>query len=470
MNDRFVPSTARRGADIYSVSRLNREVRGVLTDHFSTVRVEGELSNLARPSSGHIYFTLKDSGAQVRCAMFRMQRRTLGFSPKEGDQVLVKAQVSLYEPRGDYQLIVERMEESGDGALRRAFEALKQQLFEEGLFDADHKQSAPPLPRQIGVITSPSGAAIHDILTVLKRRFPALPVIVYPVPVQGEEAKIRIARTIAAADRRQECDVLILARGGGSLEDLWAFNEEMVARAIYECTTPIVTGIGHEIDVTIADFVADLRAATPSAAAEAVSPDQTEWLAQLNAQMLRLQRCMTSRLEHERRTITWLEKRLQLVHPGQRMQQQAQRLDELEQRLRRGIAARLRQQAARLSTQTARLLTNNPLHRLQALQSRQRLLWQRLQESLNRHLEQRRHQLTELSRALDTVSPLATLSRGYAIISRCDDRRIVSSYKQAQPGDKVEARLAEGRLICQVEASRGSDRGSVKSDKSDPAT
>ena len=469
-DSRFVPGAARRDVDIYSVSRLNREVRGVLTDHFSTVWVEGELSNLARPSSGHIYFTLKDSGAQVRCAMFRMQRRTLGFSPEEGDQVLVRAQVSLYEPRGDYQLIVERMEESGDGALRRAFEALKQQLFEEGLFDADHKQPIPPLPRQIGVITSPSGAAIHDILTVLKRRFPALPVIVYPVPVQGEEAKIRIARTIAAADRRQECDVLILARGGGSLEDLWAFNEEMVARAIHECTTPIVTGIGHEIDVTIADFVADLRAATPSAAAEAVSPDQSEWLAQLNGQMLRLQRCMTLRLEQERRTVGWLSKRLQQVHPGQRLQQQAQRLDELEQRLRHGIAARLQQQAARHGTQAARLRSNNPIHRLQTLQARQRLLWQRLQESLNRCLEQRRHQLTELSRALDTVSPLATLSRGYAIISRCDDRSIVRSYQQAQPGDEVEARLAEGHLICRIEASRDDRENPNANDERDRET
>jgi len=454
---RFVPGAARRDTDIYSVSGLNREVRGVLTDHFLTVRVEGELSNLARPSSGHLYFTLKDSGAQVRCAMFRMQRRTLAFDAKEGDQVLVRAQVSLYEPRGDYQLIVERMEESGDGALHRAFEALKQRLFEEGLFDAEHKQPVPPLPRQIGVITSPSGAAIHDILTVLKRRFPALPVIVYPVPVQGEEAKIRIARTIAIADRRQECDVLILARGGGSLEDLWAFNEKIVARAIHECTTPLVTGIGHEIDVTIADFVADLHAATPSAAAEAVSPDQSEWLTQLNARMARLQHCMRSRLEQERRTVGWLAKRLQLVHPGQHLQQQAQRLDELEQRLRHGIAARLRQHTAHLGTQTARLRSSAPLHRLQALQSGQRLLWQRLQESLNRCLEQRRHQLTEVSRALDTVSPLATLSRGYAIISRCDDRSIVRAHKQVQSGDQVDARLAEGFLICRVEASRDSD-------------
>ncbi len=456
-DNRFAPGTVRRNSDIYSVSRLNREVRGVLTDHFSTIWVEGELSNLARPSSGHLYFTLKDSSAQVRCALFRMQRRTLGFSPKEGDQVLVKAQVGLYEPRGDYQLLVERMEESGDGALRRAFEALKQRLFDEGLFDAERKQPIPPLPQQIGVITSPSGAAIHDILTVLKRRFPALPVIVYPVPVQGEEAKIRIARAIAIADRRQECDVLILARGGGSLEDLWAFNEEILARAIDECTIPIITGIGHEIDVTIADFVADLRAATPSAAAEAVSPEQSEWLAQLNGQMLRLRRCMTARLEQECKTVGWLDKRLQQVHPGQRMQQQAQRLDELEQRLRHGIAARLRQHAARLGTQTANLRSINPLHRLQALQSRQQLLWQRLQEGLNRCFQRRRHRLTELSRALDTVSPLATLSRGYAIISRCDDSSIVCSYKQVQPGAEVEARLAEGHLICRVEASRGSD-------------
>ncbi len=393
------------GKDIFSVSRLNREARELLEGGFPMIWVEGELSNLARPASGHLYFSLKDATAQVRCALFRNRNHALRFRPADGMQVLARARVSLYEARGDYQLIVEHVEEAGDGALRRAFEQLKQRLAAEGLFDSERKRELPALPRRIGVVTSPTGAAIRDVLTILKRRFPAIPVRVYPVPVQGKAAAPEIARMIALASKRQECDVLILCRGGGSLEDLWAFNEEIVARALADCAIPVVTGIGHEIDITIADFVADLRAPTPSGAAEHVSPDGTEWLrrfGQLGAQICGRMREDLAR-RHER--LTWLARRLQQQHPGQRLRQRAQRLDELELRLARALRA---------------------------------------------GIERRRMRYETLARTLDAVSPLATLGRGYAIVQRRADGAILRDAAGVSPGDEIQARLAKGRLICHV--------------------
>ena len=320
--------------DIYSVSRLNLEARLLLEQGFPRIWLEGELSNVSRPSSGHLYFTLKDARAQIRAAMFRSRNQAIRFRPEEGLQVLVRGRVSLYEPRGDYQLIVDHMEEAGDGALRRAFEELKRKLDAEGLFDAARKQPLPALPARIGVITSPSGAAVRDVISVLRRRFPAIPVLIYPVPVQGKEAGGEIANAIRLASRRADCDVLILTRGGGSLEDLWPFNEEVVARAIHDCRIPLVSAVGHEIDFTIADFVADRRAATPSAAAELVTPDQLEWLARLTQLSARLENRLRHTLSDDQRRLAWLEQRLQQVHPGQYLRQQAQRLDELEQRAR----------------------------------------------------------------------------------------------------------------------------------------
>ncbi|MEW8429342.1 MAG: exodeoxyribonuclease VII large subunit, partial [gamma proteobacterium symbiont of Ctena orbiculata] len=309
-------NTAQR--EIYSVSRLVRETRSVLEGSFPLIWVSGEISNLAQPASGHIYFSLKDEIAQVRCAMFRMKRQKLRFRPENGQQVVLRARVSLYEARGEFQLIVEHMEPAGEGALRLAFEQLKQRLAAEGLFDAGHKQPLPSIPQQLGIITSPSGAAIRDLLTVLKRRFPVLPVIIYPVQVQGEGAAEQITAMLQLADRRDECDLLILSRGGGSLEDLQAFNDEGVARAIHACRIPLVTGIGHEIDFTIADFVADQRAATPSAAAELVSPDQAAWQRQLKQLGQRLglgQRRYLGQLQEQLLT---LRGRLLRQHPSQR--------------------------------------------------------------------------------------------------------------------------------------------------------
>ena len=254
--------------EIYTVSQLNAEARYLMEDNFESISLIGEVSNFARPSSGHCYFSLKDNNAQVRCAFFCHSQRGLTFKPESGQQVLVQAKVSVYEARGDYQLIVSQMQLAGEGALQVAFEKLKQKLAAEGLFDEENKLEVPEIPTCVGVITSPTGAAIRDILRVLHRRFPAVPVIIYPSAVQGNQAKEHLVSAIQKANARKECDVLILARGGGSLEDLWPFNEEIVARAIVDCDIPMVTGVGHEVDFTIADFVADQRCATPSAAAE----------------------------------------------------------------------------------------------------------------------------------------------------------------------------------------------------------
>jgi exodeoxyribonuclease VII large subunit len=439
--------------DIYSVSRLNLEARLLLEQGFPRIWLEGELSNVSRPASGHLYFTLKDARAQIRAALFRTRNQAIRFRLEEGLQVLVRARVSLYEPRGDYQLIVEHMEEAGDGALRRAFEELKRKLADEGLFDVAHKQPLPVLPRRIGVITSPSGAAVRDVISVLGRRFPAIPVLIYPVPVQGREAGGEIANAIRRASARADCDVLILTRGGGSLEDLWPFNEEVVARAIHDCRIPLVSAVGHEIDFTIADLVADQRAATPSAAAELVSPDQIEWLARLTQLATRLENRLRHMLSDHQRQMAWLEKRLQQVHPGQYLRQQAQRLDELEQRVRLIIGIRIRELYSVLKEMHANLQRHSPAQQLARFGLQQGLLTQRLGTAMQGLLTEKRRRLELACRSLDTISPLATLQRGYAIVSHLPERRILRQAATVKPGDRVEARLAEGTLVCTVDAT-----------------
>lgn len=437
--------------DIYSVSRLNSEVRAVLEGSFPLLWVTGEISNLTRPSSGHIYFSLKDSHAQVRCALFRMRRQHLRFQPENGMQVLVRSRISLYEGRGEFQLLVEHMEPAGEGALRQAFEELKQRLGAEGLFDAAHKRALPPFPRRIGVITSPTGAAIRDLLTVLRRRFAGIAVVVYPVPVQGADAPARIAEMIRLAERRGECDLLVLTRGGGSLEDLMAFNDERVARAIHAAQLPIVSAVGHEIDFTIADFVADRRAPTPSAAAELISPDRPALLQRLTQAGRRLAHAWGRRQLLERTRLAHLHQRLSHLHPGQRLRQQQQRLDELDQRLHRCLLRQLQQRQARLDTLAARLYSHTPRHRLAQLGLRQRALQQRLHRCMPQRLKQLRQRLAAAAQQLDTLSPLATLARGYAIVQRLPGGEILRDAAQVEAGDRVEARLAQGRLICRVE-------------------
>jgi len=444
--------------EVYSPSRLNREARSLLEVSFPLLWVEGEVSNLSRPASGHIYFSLKDENAQVRCAMFRQRNMRLDFRPENGAQVRIRARVSLYEARGDFQLIVEHMEEAGAGALQRAFEQLKRRLAAEGLFAADAKRPLPELPRAIGVVTSATGAALRDVLSVHRRRFPAIPLVVYPVPVQGEGAAERIAAMLHRAGERGDCDVLLLVRGGGSLEDLWAFNEEVVARALRACPLPVVSGVGHEVDVTIADFAADRRAPTPSAAAELVTPDRAEWLTAVDGLQQRLAGTMRRELAQRRRHLDGLGRRLK--HPGRRLQEIAQRLDELEQRLGHAQRAALRQHRARLGELRAHLFRHSPGHRLQRLADRRDSLDRRLHEGITRTLERRRGRLEAAARALDTVSPLATLGRGYALVQR-EDGSVVRSHTEVDRGERVQARLGDGRLYCRVEETSDDDERSA---------
>ena len=437
--------------DIYSVSRLNQTARKLLEQGLARIWLEGELSNIARPSSGHLYFTLKDSKAQIRGAMFSSRNRLLRFKMEEGMQVVVRAKISLYEPRGDYQLIAEYMEEAGDGVLQRAYEALKLKLETEGLFDSTNKQALPLLPKRIGVITSPSGAAIRDVVSVLKRRFPAIPVLVYPVPVQGKDAGREIAAMIKTAASRNECDVLVLTRGGGSLEDLWAFNEEIVARAIFDCRIPLVSAVGHEVDFTIADFVADQRAPTPSVAAELVSPDKDEWLTRVSHLQTRSGRHIQQDLIDRRQQVNWLNKRLQLRHPGQYLRQQVQRLDEFEQRIRLSIHSNFSNLQSSLHEKLARLKQATPGHRIARYRLQQHGLLQRLNTATGILLEGRKQQLAAACRTLDAVSPLATLERGYAIVTRPDSNKIIRRTSDIKTGEQIETRLTDGRLLCTVD-------------------
>jgi exodeoxyribonuclease VII large subunit len=434
--------------DVFTVSRLNREVRDILEGNFPLIWLEGELSNVARPASGHIYFSLKDASAQVSCAMFRNRKQLMRFEPENGMQVLVRARVSLYEARGNYQLIVEHMEEAGDGALLRAFEDLKKKLASEGLFDDVHKKLLPELPKQIGVITSPSGAAIRDILTVLKRRFPSIPVVIYPVPVQGEDAKTKIARMLKHASNRNECDVIILARGGGSLEDLWSFNEEIVARAIFDCDIPVVSAVGHEIDFTIADFVADIRAATPSMAAELVTPDQQEWLQSVSYLQTRLFNIIKKDLQHKTQKLDWLSRRLR--HPGRYLQDMAQKLDEQEQRIKNAIRSSIKHAVARVSELQAHIHQHTPLHYINKQQQQCQNLFHRMHRSQHDIIKNKQQNISLLARALDTVSPLATLDRGYAIVNKLSDNKLIRKASELKTGDKIETRLGKGTIISTV--------------------
>jgi exodeoxyribonuclease VII large subunit len=445
-------SSARPDRDVYSVSRLNREVRVLLERGFGSVWLEAEISNFARPSSGHWYFSLKDATAQVRCAMFRQRNMLCAFTARDGQKVLVRARIGLYEPRGEYQLIVDHMEDAGLGALKRQFEELSAKLAAEGLFAADRKRSLPSIPKRIGIITSPTGAAVRDILHVLARRFPAVAILIYPVPVQGAQAAAEIVAALETAGRRNECDVLILARGGGSLEDLWAFNDERLARAIVASSIPVITGIGHEIDFTIADFAADVRAPTPSAAAELVVPDAQEWLTSFVQLGARLRRGMRRRLEEHRERLRWLTGRAALASPVARLGAQAQQLDELEQSLVRALRRRLQEHRERLRWLTGRAALASPATRL----SQQLLRLKNLTEQLNRAwrytLDSKREKLLPLVRTLNAVSPLATLERGYAIVS-IDGGAILRDAADAKPGTIIEARLAHGRIRAKVEAA-----------------
>ncbi len=480
------------------------------------VWVEGELSNFSQPSSGHWYFSLKDRDAQVRCAMFRLKNAALGFTPKAGQQVLVRGRISLYEPRGDYQLIAEHMEEAGVGALKREFERLKVKLAAEGLFALERKRSLPRFPRRIGVVTSPSGAAIRDILHILARRFPPAAVLVYPAPVQGAVAVPAIVEALRTASARAECDVLIVARGGGSIEDLWSFNDERVARAICASSVPVVSGIGHEIDFTIADFVADARAPTPSGAAELVAPDRNACLEALERTAERMRACMRRELRAVAARFDGALLRFKLVHPGVRLTQRAQKLDELEQRLSAALTREMRAIETRLSNTAQRLNVAHPGLRLvqqvrrlddlelrlassvramvhsdrnrvsdlfrrlvqhspdhlareyrlrhEGLDSRLHQAWRdcllrkesrlsvplkALEHASKSYFAGKEHRLILAAKTLDTASPLATLGRGFALVTK-PDGMLVRDAASVNIGDEIETRLAKGKLKARV--------------------
>ena len=434
--------------DIYNVTRLNREVRAVLEASFPSIWLQGEISNFARPASGHMYLTLKDIHSQVRCAMFKNKNRFLKFEPENGVEVLVRANVSLYEGRGEFQLIIEHMELAGEGGLQRAYEELKQKLFMEGLFEEEHKQPLPNMPRTIGVITSPTGAAIRDILSVLKRRYPAGNIIIYPVAVQGEGSAEQITTMLKTAEKRNECDVLILSRGGGSIEDLWAFNNETLARAIFDCSLPVISGIGHEIDFTIADFVVDQRAATPSAAAELACPDQLHIKKTVSLQQTRLTQFLQIKLNHLKDNILYLEKRL--PHPAIQLQNNAQRLDGLSVRMSHSIESVFTEQNNRLHEQLIILNKHSPLQKLQIYIERCGQLHQRCHQAANTLWRNLDSKLKITVRALNTVSPLATLNRGYAIVQKYDDQQIIRDAGQLSSGDEVLTRFSHGQARCTV--------------------
>lgn len=436
--------------DIYTPGRLNREARILLERGLPALWIEGELSNLSRPSSGHWYFSLKDEAAQLRCAMFRQRNLLARFTPKDGMHVLLRGRVSLYEPRGDYQFIADHIEEAGEGALRRQFELLKARLAAEGLFAAERKRALPTVPRRIGVITSPTGAALRDVLHILRRRFCSVPVLIYPVPVQGAAAARPIATAIRVASARAECDVLILARGGGSLEDLWAFNDEAVARAIVDCRIPLVSGVGHEVDFTIADFVADVRAPTPSGAAELVAPDCNEWLRNITRQQQRLARALERKVSVRRDRLVWLRRRLTQLHPGVTLRQQAQTLDGFEQRLTRILRHRLAERRAQVMHLAAHLRQQSPALRVAGVRSRLNQAQRAMNAEVVRRFTELRQRLAIAAGTLDVVSPLATLQRGYAIITN-EAGRVVTNAGAVQPGDSVRARLAQGELHARVE-------------------
>jgi exodeoxyribonuclease VII large subunit len=432
-----------------TVSELNRKARQLLEMHLNPVWVEGELTNLATPSSGHWYFTLKDQNAQVRCAMFKPSNMRVGFRPKEGTLVRVRAKVSLYEGRGDYQLIVETLEDAGIGALQRAFEALKKKLSGEGLFNPEFKQALPAFPKQVGVVTSATGAAIHDILTVLKRRYPIATVTIFPVAVQGKNAALEIATAIQFANETDavRCDVLIVGRGGGSLEDLWTFNEEIVARAIFASEIPIVSAVGHEIDFSIADFVADVRAPTPSAAAELVAPDVRELLG-------RFRDHERSLLQQIRTQLHQLQQRLklagaQLKHPGQLLQEQTQHIDHLDIRLQRAALQRLHASDARVREMRARLQQQSPANRVALIAQKTVQLAERLRQQAKTAFARQQQEVQRLSGLLHSVSPLNTLNRGYAIV-RSENNCVLQNANEVSPGQKISAQLKQGNIDCEV--------------------
>ncbi|MEO9654305.1 exodeoxyribonuclease VII large subunit [Marinomonas sp.] len=431
----------------FTVSQLNRQIQQLLEASLPWILVEGEISNLAKPASGHWYFSLKDDKAQIRCTMFKNRNMAVRFQPKNGDLVRLRARVTFYGPRGDCQLGVESMESAGEGALQQAFERLKANLQLEGLFDDAHKKPLPSNPERVAIITSPVGAAIRDIVIAFERRFPLTELTILPSLVQGQDAAKNLLKQLQRADHSGHFDAIILGRGGGSLEDLWSFNDEALARAVFHARTPIVSAVGHETDFTITDFVADVRAATPTAAAELLSPDGNQLKQQINQQSRQLLLKMQRQLEQHQQRLDFLSKRIR--HPKERIDLQQNQLNQLNRRLHSSLSQRLENQHTRLAHLHQRLLQSTPEESIKQQRKKLEDIDKRLTLALSHNLKNKQNQFAGLVEKLNLVSPLNILSRGYAITTK--DGQVVNSTSSVRKGDKLRTRLVDGEIDCVVE-------------------
>ena len=437
---------------VYTPTELNREVKLHLETGFPRILLEAEISNLSRPASGHLYFSLKDDRAQIRCAMFRSSASRISTRLENGMSVIARGRISLYEPRGDYQFIVDGLRDAGEGLLQRQFEELKKKLEAEGLFDPVHKQELPAYPSRIGLITSPSGAAVRDLLHVLERRWPVAEVRLYPVTVQGAGAPGEICRAIDAANEHHWADTLIIGRGGGSLEDLVAFNDEAVARAVFASDIPIISAVGHETDFSICDFVADVRAPTPSAAAELATPDQVILKAEFLRSRRQLERRVLDRLQRDTQRLDHAAHRLQQQHPVVRLNEQSRRIESLQTALQRTMRRSLADPSLRLESLSKRLKAVRPDRRITELSTQVNAALHSLHHLMRTRVGSKHEKLAELARTLNAVSPLETLGRGYAIVTTGESGEIVSSISRLKPGDRVVTRLKDGEFDSKVDS------------------
>jgi exodeoxyribonuclease VII large subunit len=436
-------------SNILQVSELTKKVRFMLESEINTVWLTGEISNFIAASSGHWYLSIKDSKSQVKCAMFKGNNRRVRISPANGQQVLIKAKVSLYEPRGDFQLIIEQMEDAGEGLLKQQFEQLKNKLNNQGLFDIAHKKHMPKNINTVGIITSPTGAAIQDIISVIKRRNPLLNIIVYPTLVQGQQAALDISKTIAVANERHECEALIVTRGGGSMEDLWSFNEEMVVKAIFNSQLPVISAVGHEIDTTLCDYVADLRAPTPSAAAELISQDSEAIIHNI----IQLKQRLTASIRHvlydHQQKNKQLAQRLSLMHPAQQLQTQQQKVDDLSLRLQSAFQHLHTQKQLKPQLLTQQLHSLSPLKNVVQQQTKIANLQQRLSHCAQQNLNNKKANFSHIIEQLHLVSPLATIARGYAI-ARDENNQVIRKKSDVKLGGVITLQVSDGQLFSKV--------------------
>ncbi len=445
-----------QASHILQVSELTKKVRFILESELNTVWLCGEISNFMAAGSGHWYLSLKDAKSQVKCAMFKGANRKVRIKPTNGQQVLVKAKVSLYEPRGDFQLILEQMEPAGEGLLRQEYEQLKHKLDSAGYFSSDKKQALPANIKTVGIVTSPTGAAIKDIIAVFKRRSPMTQLIIYPSLVQGKQAANDIALAINIANQRNECDVLLVTRGGGSLEDLWPFNEEVVVNSIYHSKLPIISAVGHEIDTTLSDYAADLRAPTPSSAAELTSTNADEIKLYIQQLQQKLVRSTLNNIQQLQTKQQHIQHRLSLTHPQQKLHQQQQKIDELQQRVVNAYQQYLANKKTRPLVLQQKLANHSPVHTLNQQKHILRNLQQRLLNQTQQSLHNKQQQFASLIEQLNIVSPLATIARGYSVV-RTQESKIVKHINEVQTNDFISIQVSDGTIYTKVSSVEKND-------------